>query len=143
MNLKGAMNIADIFPNLKNNVIDENFFQFSIDIDKKNDEDCGDEINIFEIKYNIKNISDKKFKDIKLFCYVYQKINDSEFSLNDELFYEGSLISSDNILDPKETLTNRIVLYLEKKYLNYSTTFLLINPENKTVYMSPLNKELN
>ena len=103
---------------------------------------CGDEINIFDIKYSAKNISDKKFKELKLFCYVYQNINDADFSLNEELFYEGSLISSINILEPNESLINEIVLYLDKKYLNYVTTFLLINPENSTVYMSPLNKEL-
>ena len=145
MNLKGAMNMGDIFPNLKNDIIDENYFQFSLDIDKNNDknnQDCGDEINIFDIKYSVKNISDKTFKDLKLFCYVYQNINDSDFSLNDEIFYDGSLISPINVIEPNQTLVNRIVLYLEKKYLNYATTFLLINPENNTVYMSPLNKEL-
>ena len=142
LNLKGAMNIGDIFPNVKNNLLDENYFQFSLDINKKNVDGCGDEINIFDIKYSAKNISDKKFKELKLFCYVYQNINDADFSLNEELFYEGSLISSINILEPNESLINEIVLYLDKKYLNYVTTFLLINPENSTVYMSPLNKEL-
>jgi hypothetical protein len=142
LNLKGAMNIGDIFPNVKNSLIDENYFQFSLDITKKNDEGCGDEINIFDIKYCAKNISNKKFKELKLFCYVYQNINDSDYSLNDQLFYEGSLISSINTLDSNESLINNIILYLDKKYLNYVTTFLLINPENSTVYMSPLNKEL-
>ena len=142
MNLKGSMSIADIFPNLKNISIDENHFQFSLDIIKNNGEGCEDEINIFDIKYIAKNISDKTFKELKLFCYVYQNINDSDFSLNDELFYEGSLISSINVLGPNESLVNSIILYLDKKYLNYSTTFLLISPENNIVYMSPLNKEL-
>ena len=144
MNLKGTMNILDIFPNLKNNIVEENYFQFSLDIVKNNNnnQDCGDEINVFDIKYSAKNISDKSLKDLKLFCYVYQNINDSDFSLNQELFYDGSLISSINVLEPNQSLVNRIVLYLEKKYLNYATTFLLINPENSTVYMSPLNKEL-
>ena len=142
LNLKGAMNIGDIFPNLKNDIIDENYFQFSLDIIKKNDDICGDEINIFDIKYCVKNISDKQFKDLKLFCYIYQNINDGDFSLNDELFYEGSLISSINVLESQKTLINNIVLYLDNKYENYATTFLLINPENNTVYMSPLNKEL-
>ena len=143
LNLKGAMSIVDIFPNVKNNLMEENYFQFSLDINKKNEEGCGDEINIFDIKYCAKNISDKQFKDLKLFCYVYQNINDADFSLNEELFYDGSLISSINILEPNESLVNNILLYLDKKYLNYATTFLLINPENSTVYMSPLNKELN
>ena len=142
MNVKGNMNIYDIFPILKNNLKEENYFQFSLDVKKNNDQGCGDEMNIFDITYSVKNTSDKKFNDLKLFCYVYQNINESEFSLNDELFYEGSLISSKNVLEPNESLMNRIILYLEKKYLNYATTFLLINPENKTVYMSPINKEL-
>ena len=142
MNVKGNMNIYDIFPILKNNLKEENYFQFSLDVKKNNDEGCGDEMNIFDITYSVKNTSDKKFSDVKLFCYIYQNINESEFSLNDELFYEGSLISSKNVIEPNESLMNRIVLYLEKKYLNYATTFLLINPENKTVYMSPINKEL-
>ena len=142
LNLKGAMSIGDIFPSLKNNIIDQNYFQFSLDINKKNDDIWGDEINIFDIKYSVKNISDKNFKDLKLFCYVYQNINDADFSLNDELFYEGSLISSINILETNESLINDIVLYLDKKYENYATTFLLINPDNNTVYMSPINKEL-
>ena len=141
-NLKGAMNIGDIFPNIKNNLMEENYFQFSLDITKKNDKGCDDEINIFDIKYSAKNISNKKFKDLKLFCYVYQNINDGDFSLNEQLFYEGSLISSLNIIEPNESLVNNIILYLDKKYLNYATTFLLINPENSTVYMSPLNQEL-
>ena len=142
MNVKGNMNIYDIFPILKNNLKEENYFQFSLDVKKNNDQGCGDEMNIFDITYSVKNTSDKKFSDVKLFCYIYQNINESEFSLNDELFYEGSLISSKNVIEPNESLMNRIVLYLEKKYLNYATTFLLINPENKTVYMSPINKEL-
>ena len=143
MNLKGSMSIADIFPTLKNNLIDENYFQFSLDINKNNGKKCEDEINIFDITYIAKNISDKTFKELKLFCYVYQNINDFDFSLNDELFYEGSLISSINILGPNDSLVNNIILYLDKKYLNYMTTFLLINPENNIVYMSPLNKKLN
>ena len=141
-NLKGAMNIGDIFPNIKNNLMEENYFQFSLDITKKSDKGCDDEINIFDIKYSAKNISNKKFKELKLFCYVYQNINDGDFSLNEQLFYEGSLISSLNIIEPNESLVNNIILYLDKKYLNYATTFLLINPENSTVYMSPLNQEL-
>ena len=60
--------------------------------------------------------------------------------LNDDLFYEGSLISFIDNLKQNETLNNKIVLYLDKKYDNYCTTFLLINPDNKTVYMSPINK---
>ena len=142
LNLKGSMSLCDIFPNLKNNVVDENYFNFSIEMNKKNEGACEDEINIFEIKYSAKNVSNKKFTDLKLFCYVYQNINDSEFSLNDELFYEGSLISSTNSLEPNESLVNRILLYLDNEYVNYSTTFLLINPENSTIYMSPLNVEL-
>ena len=142
LNLKGSMSLCDIFPNLKNNVVDENYFNFSIEMNKKDDGACKDEINIFEIKYSAKNVSNKKFTDLKLFCYVYQNINGSEFSLNDELFYEGSLISSTNSLEPNESLDNRILLYLDKEYVNYSTTFLLINPENSTAYMSPLNVKL-
>ena len=142
LNLKGSMSLCDIFPNLKNNVVDENYFNFSIEMNKKDDGACKDEINIFEIKYSAKNVSNKKFTDLKLFCYVYQNINGSEFSLNDELFYEGSLISSTNSLEPNESLDNRILLYLDKVYVNYSTTFLLINPENSTAYMSPLNVKL-
>jgi len=142
MNLKGSMSLCDIFPNLKNNAINEDYFNFSIEMNKKNEGACEDEINIFEIKYSAKNVSNKKFTDLKLFCYVYQNNNDSEFSLNDELFYEGSLISSTNSLEPNESLVNRILLYLDKEYVNYSTTFLLINPENATAYMSPLNVEL-
>ena len=142
MNLKGSMSLCDIFPNLKNNAISEDYFNFSIEMNKKNEGACEDEINIYEIKYSAKNVSNKKFSDLKLFCYVYQNNNDSEFSLNDELFYEGSLISSTNSLEPNESLVNRILLYLDKEYVNYSTTFLLINPENATAYMSPLNVEL-
>lgn len=142
LNLKGSMSLCDIFPNLKNNVVDENYFNFSIEMNKKDEGACDNEINIFEIKYSAKNVSNKKFTDLKLFCYVYQNNNDSEYSLNDELFYEGSLISSTNSLEPNESLVNRILLYLDKEYANYSTTFLLINSENSTAYMSPLNVEL-
>ena len=142
LDLKGAMNILDIFPNLKNNLSERNYFQFSIDIDKKNGEGLGDEIDIFDIKYHIKNISDKKFNELKLYCYIYQNINDSEINLDDELFFEGSLFTTFSSVEPNQSMDNRIVIYFDKKYLNYSTTFLLIDPESSTVYMSPLNKEL-
>ena len=139
-NLKGAMNIGDIFPNLKNNLLDENYFEFFLDINKINNEECGDDINIFEINYRVKNNSDKIFNKLKLMCYIYQNVTDGDIMLNDDLFYEGSLISFIDNLKQNETLNNKIVLYLDKKYNNYCTTFLLINPDNKTVYMSPINK---
>ena len=139
-NLKGAMNIGDIFPNLKNNLLDENYFEFFLDINKINNEECGDDINIFEINYRVKNNSDKIFNKLKLMCYIYQNVTDGDIMLNDDLFYEGSLISFIDNLKQNETLNNKIVLYLDKKYDNYCTTFLLINPDNKTVYMSPINK---
>lgn len=140
--LKGAMSILDIFPNLKNNLSERNYFQFSIDIDKKNDKVLGDEIDIFDIKYHIKNISDKKFNELKLLCYIYQNLNDSDINLDDELFFEGTLSSCFSSIEPNQSMDNKIVIYFDKKYLDYSTTFLLIDPENSTVYMSPLNKEL-
>ena len=139
-NLKGAMNIGDIFPNLKNNLLDENYFEFFLDINKINNEECGDDINIFEINYRVKNNSNKIFNKLKLMCYIYQNVTDGDIMLNDDLFYEGSLISFIDNLKQNETLNNKIVLYLDKKYDNYCTTFLLINPDNKTVYMSPINK---
>jgi hypothetical protein len=139
-NLKGAMNIGDIFPNLKNNLLDENYFIYFLDINKINNEECGDDINIFEINYRVKNNSDKIFNKLKLMCYIYQNVTDGDIMLNDDLFYEGSLISFIDNLKQNETLNNKIVLYLDKKYDNYCTTFLLINPDNKTVYMSPINK---
>ena len=141
-NLKGAMNIGDIFPNLKNNLLDENYFEYFLDINKINNEECGDDINIFEINYRVKNNSDKIFNKLKLMCYIYQNVTDGDIMLNDDLFYEGSLISFIDNLKQNETLNNKIVLYLDKKYDNYCTTFLLINPDNKTVYMSPINKGL-
>ena len=141
-NLKGAMNIGDIFPNLKNNLLDENYFIYFLDINKINNEECGDDINIFEINYRVKNNSDKIFNKLKLMCYIYQNVTDGDIMLNDDLFYEGSLISFIDNLKQNETLNNKIVLYLDKKYDNYCTTFLLINPDNKTVYMSPINKGL-
>ena len=139
-NLKGAMNIGDIFPNLKNNLLDENYFEYFLDINKINNEECGDDINIFEINYRVKNNSDKIFNKLKLMCYIYQNVTDGDIMLNDDLFYEGSLISFIDNLKQNEILNNKIVLYLDKKYDNYCTTFLLINPDNKTVYMSPINK---
>ena len=141
-NLKGAMSIGDIFPNLKNDFVDENFFGFSLDVDKKNNEECGNDINIFEIKYCVKNNSDKNFNNLKLMCYVYQNINEGEISLNDDLFYEGSLISFIDNLKPGDNLVNKIELFLDNKYDNYCTTFLLINSDNNIVYMSPINKNL-
>ena len=141
-NLKGAMSIGDIFPNLKNDFVDENFFGFSLDVDKKNNEECGSDINIFEIKYYVKNNYNKNFNNLKLMCYVYQNINEGEISLNDDLFYEGSLISFIDNLKPGDNLVNKIELFLDTKCDNYCTTFLLINPDNNIVYMSPINKNL-
>ena len=141
-NLKGAMSFGDIFPNLKNDFLDENYFKFSLDVNKTNNEECGEDINIFEIKYSVKNDSDKIFNNLKLMCYIYQNITDAEISLNEDLFYEGSLISFIDFLKPNEFLINKIGLYLDKKCDNYCTTFLLINPYNATVYMSPINQKL-
>ena len=141
-NLKGAMNFGDIFPNLKNDFLDENYFKFSLGVNKTNNEECGEDMNIFEIKYSVKNDSDKIFNNLKLMCYIYQNITDAEISLNEDLFYEGSLISFIDILKPNEFLINKIGLYLDKKCDNYCTTFLLINPDNAIVYMSPINQNL-
>ena len=141
-NLKGAMKIGDIFPNLKDDFADDNYFKFSLDVDKKNNEECGDDINIFEIKYCVKNNSNKNFNNLKIKCYIYQNITDAVFSLNEDLFYEGSLISFIDVLKPEGTLINKILLYLDKKFNNYCTTFVLINPDNNTVYMSSINQNL-
>lgn len=140
-NLKGAMKIGDIFPNIQNDD-NYNFFKFSIEINKKIEKDCEDNLNIFEIKYCAKNISDKIFNNLKLYCYIYQNITDGEISLNEDLFYEGSLISFKNNLKQNEELINKIVIYLDKKFDNYCTTFLLINSDDKIVYMSPINRNL-
>ena len=140
--LKGEMSIGDIFPNIKNNLLDENYFNFSLDVNKRINEEYDDEMNIYEINYKIKNNSDKIFNNLKLMCYIYQNITDGTFSLNDDLFYEGSLISFIDNLRPNDSIINKIVLYLDKIYNNYCTTFLLINPDNNTVYMSPINKNL-
>ena len=140
--LKGEMSIGDIFPNIKNNLLDENYFNFSLDVNKRTNEEYDDEMNIYEINYKIKNNSDKIFNNLKLMCYIYQNITDGTFSLNDDLFYEGSLISFIDNLRPNDSIINKIVLYLDKIYNNYCTTFLLINPDNNTVYMSPINKNL-
>ena len=141
-NLKGAMNIGDIFPGIKSNIINENYFEFSLDVNMINKNECGDDLNIFEIKYEVKNNSDLIFNNLKMMCYIYQNITEGEISLNDDLFYEGSLISFIDILKPNDLMNNKIVLYLDKIYDNYCTTFLLINPDNNTVYMSPINKNL-
>ena len=142
-NLKGAMLIGDIFPSIKNsNILNENYFELDLNINKRTNEECGDDINIFEIKYCAKNNSNKIFNNLKMICYIYQNITEGEISLNDDLFYEGSLISFIDILKPNDSLVNNIILYLDKIYDNYCTTFLLINPHNNIVYMSPLNKNL-
>ena len=141
-NLKGAMRIGDIFPNIKNNFIDENYFKFDLEVNKKGSEECGDDMNIFVIKYCVKNNCDKDFKNLKLMCYIYQNLTDDELSFNEDLFYEGSLISLIDELKSKESFFNKIELYLDKKYNNYCTTFLLINLDNNTVYMSPINQNL-
>ena len=39
-------------------------------------------------------------------------------------------------------MNNKIVLYLDKIYDNYCTTFLLIYPDNNKIYMTPINKKL-
>ena len=140
--LKGAMLIKDIFPFINNIKLNDNYFLLDLNINKRTNEECGDDINIFEIKYCAKNNSNKVFKNLKMMCYIYQNITEGELSLNDDLFYEGSLISFIDILKPNDSLINNIVLFLDKIYDNYCTTFLLINPDNNTVYMSPINKNL-
>ena len=140
--LKGAMLIKDIFPFINNIKLNDNYFLLDLNINKRTNEECGDDINIFEIKYSAKNNSNKVFKNLKMMCYIYQNITEGELSLNDDLFYEGSLISFIDILKPNDSLINNIVLFLDKIYDNYCTTFLLINPDNNTVYMSPINKNL-
>jgi len=62
---------------------------FFLVINKINNEESGDNINIFEINY------------------IYQNITDRDIMLNDNIFYEGSLISFIDNLKQNETLNNK------------------------------------
>ncbi|MCQ2816243.1 MAG: hypothetical protein MJ252_03150 [archaeon] len=141
--LKGEMSIAEAFKNQLDdnyNLHNSNDFKFEINVEKKEEESI--------IKYSIKNNSkEKTFKNLKLYYFLYQNIQDfvvyNEEKLRDILYYEGTLnFSYGGELKYEEEIFNEIKVYKfnEKEIIN--TTFAVVDSDAQKVYLCAIDKTI-
>ena len=78
--------------------------------------------------------------NIYYFIFYFCIFITNDFIPDDELFYEGTLISKIKKLKVNESFSNTIKLYnVLKKEVR--TTFSIIDNENKIIYLSPNDKQ--
>jgi hypothetical protein len=102
-----------------------------------------DDVRYFDVEYRIRNNGDKKFRDMKLYIYLYQIYDENVIynsQLKEEIFYEGSLQKS-FMLKEHESVKFNLKLYpLEGEEV--STTCLVVDSAGQVIYMSPISKVL-
>ncbi len=104
------------------------------------DDSCP--IKYFSVDYTIINNTDKSFKNLKFYIYLYQVFEDNLIfnnQLNDDIFYEGSLFYNIKELNEMERIQYNLKLY-PKENDHISTTCLVVDSLNHIIYMSPISK---
>lgn len=97
-------------------------------------------VNSFDICYKITNFSNKNFDNLKFYVYLYQIYEDNiifNSMLSDEILYEGSLYYEIDKLLPESCLSFKLNLYAPCLEDIFSTC-LLVDIDNKTIYLSPV-----
>ncbi len=137
--INGKFILIDAFHNYDNLLTREKVLEMRISINKI----INSEIEYNEITYSCINNTNSEKNYLKLYIYIYEinknQLITSDFIPDDELFYEGTLISKIKKLKVNESFSNTIKLYnVLKKEVR--TTFLIIDNENKIIYLSPNDK---
>ena len=94
--------------------------------------------------YKLRNNSDKLFKNLKLYIYLYQVYEDNLIfnnHLDDNIFYEGSLYYQIKELKEFDMIRFNLKIFPNENE-HISTTCLVVDSNNETVYMSPISKLL-
>ncbi len=80
---------------------------------------------------------------MKFYVYLYQVIDEDNIIFNnqllDDLCYEGSLSYTIKTLSINENIKFNLKVF-PTKYEYISTTCLIVDQENKMVYMSPISR---
>ena len=134
-NCEGKIDLLNIFPDCT--VEAWKTFSFSINV-KKNDEKC------VKCTYKVKNISNLDRQGMKMYIYLYQIYGDDNYLYNatirDTVLYDGTLAVDVNELKCGDSFSYDMNVYpLEGESI--STTCLLVDKENKYIYMCPLSKQ--
>ena len=137
--INGKFILIDAFHNYDNLLTIDKVLEMIISINKI----INSEIKYNKIKYSCINNTNSEKNYLKLYIYIYEinknQFITSDFIPDDELFYEGTLISKVKKLKVNESFSNTIKLYnVLKKEVR--TTFLIIDNENKIIYLSPNDK---
>jgi hypothetical protein len=102
-----------------------------------------DGIKYISIDYKLINNSEWKFKNLKFYIYLYQVYDEENIifnnQLSDEICYEGSLFYPIRDFKGSEAVTYNLKLFpIPNEHI--STTCLVVDQQNQTVYMSPISK---
>ena len=137
-NKEGSINFFNIIVNELNYRFTQNF-EFDI---KKNCIENKDNM-LIELEYTIKNCTKDIFKNLEIFIFLYQKIENKYLineHINKNIFYEGNLNEKIKEIPPNEVKTLCIKVY---PYLNEEcyTTFVLIDHIHKIIYIPTLSEK--
>ena len=137
--INGKFILIDAYQNYDNLLTREKVLEMRISINKI----VNSDIEYNEITYSCINNTDYEKNNLKLYVYIYEineyKFITSDFIPDNELFYEGTLVSKIKKLKVNETFSNTIKLYnILKKEIR--TTFSIIDNENKIIFLSPNDK---
>ena len=141
-NVKGRIDLSQIFKEFSFKftnsvliVIKQIKFEIAAEYIKINN------LGYISVDYKIKNNTDKNFKDLKIYIYLYQIIDENMIYnnfLKDDIFYEGSLYDIIK-LDGNESYNMNIKIFpLDNEEV--STTLLVIDSQSHIIYMSPTSK---
>jgi hypothetical protein len=99
-------------------------------------------VKYFSIHYRVKNICERNFKNLKFFIYIYQIYEENliyNSELKDDVFYEGCLENTIKELNSFDVNTFNVNLYPPENE-QISTTCLIVDQSNQTIYMSPISQ---
>ena len=135
-NKEGSISFFNIVINELNYRFNQNF---EFNINKKYIEE-----NLYYlIEYTIKNCTKDIFKNLEIFIFLYQKVENKYLineNINKNIFYEGNLNEKIKEILPNETKTLNIKFY---PYLNEEcyTTFILVDHFQKIIYMPTFSEK--
>lgn len=100
-------------------------------------------VDYFSIDYMITNNNEHRLNNLKFYVYLYQVIDEDNILYNnqllDDISYEGSLSYIIKTLNINDSIKFNLKVF-PSKYEYISTTCLIVDQENKMVYMSPISR---